>query len=1046
MTHTIAAAAVLVLVGLAQATGAAEAVNLAPNPGFELADGTQPAFWQQRTPTDDQRVLSWDAAVRRSDERSLKIENNASVLSRWRTGHLREMALEPGTKALFSAWIRTQDVKGTAHLKLYCMDARGGILAQPQSKGVAGTSDWAEVRLPVTVPQATGYVMLYLELKGAGSAWFDDVVLTGTPGKRRVKMNVPPLTYAASDFEVLDGFALGRRGRRSVITLSPKARRGKAQAIFWGDTARYDLTVTCADERDGRSALRLLVNGREAAKWLLDQTPADAKTQEVFRDKLIRGVDLQRLSRITLEAEVDGEEFCRIEKIAFRPRGRFQGEFLPADKLRVPPTLRVYGDLVEQRSTRDMLRRFVSQGTAQASDAREKELAALKTPADWRARQQRTRARLPEFFGDFEPKCPLNPRITGKLDRPDYVIEKVIFESQPGYHCTANLYLPKRRKPPLPAILFTCGHAGPGKAYHLYHECCLGLVLKGYVVLGLDPTGQGERSEYFDTETGKDLVPRTVSQHHYLSRPSWLVGRTLAGYRTWDCIRAIDYLVTRPEVDAKQIGACGNSGGGIMALLITAADERVKVCAAAHPGGSMEQTYLTGQRLTEKEILSLIPPRPCAMIVGTKSGEQGGHQAKLDDMWRFYEGLGVGRDRGKMLLVDGVHNMKKPKREAAYEWLNQWFGKQAEGAKEPELKPETVETLHCSKTGYVLRDLGGESGQTLNAKLADKLRPPRPLPRDAKALDPLRKVIGDAVARRIGLSLGEKREAPPCGARGTFEGEGFAAEKLELETEPGITVPAVLLKPKQPKPAAPVVVHAAELGKPTSPTRPSLALGLVARGHTVLSIDVRGAGETDPRDRRTLKPLRGYEPQQFRFDGCAVRAAAMGTTLLGMRAKDVVRAMDYLAARKELAGRPVALVGEGLGGLWVLAAAAFEPRASSVVCVGTVPSYKLIVGSRYYASRDYFWVPGALRDFDVPDLVGLVAPRPVLLLDAADARLEPLAAERCRAVCQWPQGVYRLLGAGERLGIVRTPGGTLGEVVAEVAGALERTVRTTRPK
>ncbi len=306
----------------------------------------------------------------------------------------------------------------------------------------------------------------------------------------------------------------------------------------------------------------------------------------------------------------------------------------------------------------------------------------------------------------------------GKLDRPDYVIEKLIFESQPGYHCTANFYVPKRREFPRPGVLVTSGHSGPAKAYVLYHSVALGLVLKGYVVLALDPTGQGERSEYFDPETGKHLVPLCVSQHHYLARPSWLVGRSLAGYRTWDCIRAVDYLTSRPEVDPEKIGVTGNSGGGIMALLITAADPRVKVCAAAHPGGSMEGTYLAGQYLIRTEIYSLIPPRPCLMIVGDKSGEQRGHQDKLDHMLRFYEGLGVDKSRGQLVLVDGFHDMKQPKREACYAWLNKWFKRESEGGKEPPLQPHSVEELNCTKTGYVLSDLGGESGQTINAKLA----------------------------------------------------------------------------------------------------------------------------------------------------------------------------------------------------------------------------------------------------------------------------------------------------------------------------------------
>jgi len=703
----------------------------------------------------------------------------------------------------------------------------------------------------------------------------------------------------------------------------------------------------------------------------------------------------------------------------------------------VPPTLRVYEEPGESERAKGMLNRLVSKWRSQAAARRERELAALESPDDWRDRQRRTRDRLVEFFGDFGPKCPLNAKIVGRLERPDYVIEKLIFESQPGYHCTANFYVPKHRKFPLPGVIFTCGHAPEGKASRLYHEACLGLVLKGYVILGLDPTGQGERSEYFDPETGKHLVPLTVAQHHYLARPSWLVGRSLAGYRTWDCIRAVDYLVSRPEVDPEEIAAVGNSGGGQMALLITAADLRVKVCAAAHPGGSMENTYLIGQGVIDREILSLIPPRPCAMVVGEASGEEPGHRRKLDDMLRFYEGLGVEKNRGQMFIVQGAHDMKKPKREACYAWLNKWFNRESEGGKEPPLEPYAVEDLNCTETGYVLRDVGGESGQTINAKLAEKLRPPRPVPADRESLDALRRQLKTAVASRIGMTIPKERAIPGCTARGRFETDAFVAEKLVLRSEEDIKLPSLLLLPKKADPHAAVVLHAAELGKPTATNRSSLALDLASKGYVVLSVDVRGAGETDPRIRSKLRPLTHYDPSQFRFDSCAVCAAYEKTTMLAMRAYDVIRAMDYLAARSDLSGRPVVLLGEGLGGVWVLAAAAMDARPGGVVCVKTVPSYKLIVGSQYYKTRDYFWVNGALEDFDLPDLIGLVAPRPTVLIDPADALLEPLGQQRCTTLCQWPENVYKVFQTPGRLRIVRAVEGTEKSVAERVAAELE---------
>ena len=599
-------------------------------------------------------------------------------------------------------------------------------------------------------------------------------------------------------------------------------------------------------------------------------------------------------------------------------------------------------------------------------------------------------------------------------------------------------YLPIQRKFPRVGVLFTCGHSADGKAYHLYHECCLGLVLKGYVVLALDPTGQGERAEYFDRETGKPLVPLCVSHHHYLARPSWLVGRTLAGYRTWDCSRALDYLVGRPEVDPQRIAVVGNSGGGIMALLITAFDERIKVCAAAHPGGSMEQTFLTGRRLPEADILSLIAPRPCLFVVGRDSGEEAGHRAKMDAMLPFYRGLGVATDRCQMALVDGVHNMKQPKREPCYGWLNRWFGCREEGTQEPELRPESVETLRCTKTGFTLRDLQSESGQTLNSKLARKLRPARPVPADRSSADRQLAEVRAALVRRLGARLGEKRPAPPVTSAGQCRGGGLSISKLLIQSEPNILLPALKIESGTANAQSPVILAVSETGKPTAMDQPTLALQLARAGYDVLAVDVRGTGETDPRVRPFLAPVTQYDPQQYRFDTCAVSAAQLNTTMLAMRAFDIVRTLDYLQSSGDWSGRKVVLLGEGLGGVWTLAAAALDPRPAAVVCVGMVPSYKLIVDAQYYAVRDYYWLAGALRDFDLPDLIALSVPRPITLINPLDAMLEPLAPQRSQEVCRWPAQVYRVANAAGELRLVHTAGTGTEETVQQVIACVKK--------
>lgn len=997
--------------------------NLAPNPGFEVADGDRPAFWEQRTPSDSERGLRWDGAVARTGARSLRVVNQRSAISRWRTGHLGDLVLQPGSTCELSGWVKTADVKGCARLRLYCIDAKGGITAQPGSGTITGTRDWTQAKLPHRVPPHTAYVMLYAEMEGTGTAWFDDLTLTGTPGEAPERLRANDRVVAPSGWRIEHGFRLGTRAGKRVIELSAPEPVGVASLVFWGETARYDLIVSCFDENDGESEVRLFLNDRDVGRIRLDQNPRGSKQESRLVQRAVPGLDVQRLSRVRLEAQASDGEFCRIHQVTFRPVARFGGEFLPAEALRPPSTLFLAPDPIERTRLQRALRIRVEEGRQRLATDREDELTRAVTPEQWRAYQQRVRARLPEFFGDYGPKCPLNPQVTGRIERPGYVIEKLVFESQPRYFCTANVYVPRGRPFPAPGVLFTCGHASDGKAYHLYHECCLGLVLKGYVVLALDPMGQGERSEYVDPDSGNDRVPRCVPQHHYLGRPSWLVGRCLSGYRTWDCIRAVDYLVTRPEVDTDKIAAVGNSGGGQMALLIAAADERVAVCVAAHPGGSQENTYLPGMGPIDREVLSLIPPRPCLFVAGRDSGEVPGHRRRLADMHRFYDGLGSERERGGFAVVDGVHDMKKPKREAVYAWLNHWFEKEQEGDAEADLDPETVGDLHCTPTGLVSTSLGGESGQSLNAKVADVLDAGRPgPPRSAAELAGTLATLRQRLARRIGWELQSEGPKPDVVEHGTFESRDFVARKLLFSSEANVTLPALLLKPRQDNGSgsAPIVVHVNHFGKPRDDTGPSLALALVQVGLTVLSVDVRGAGETDPRMEHGLLSVRQYDSTQWRVDSAAIGTAYAGTTALALRAFDTIRAVDVAQSDPDLRDRPVVLVGEGLGGVWALVAAAFDPRPKAVCCVGMLPSYTPLVRTRYYAARDYFWVAGALSDYDIGELPALLLPKPVLLLDSVDAMLAPISEEDTRRHARWSEAAFRVAGCPDRFQTVRT--------------------------
>src|SRR3954471_2338845 len=220
---------------------------------------------------------------------------------------------------------------------------------------------------------------------------------------------------------------------------------------------------------------------------------------------------------------------------------------------------------------------FVDQVRA-AEEKIKQRLAGLKTKEDAEAYVRSVQERVRQSFGPEPERTPLNPRVTGTVERDAYRIEKVIFESRPNFPVTANLYIPKGHKPPLPGVVGTCGHSNNGKAADTYQSFAQSLARLGYVVLIFDPIGQGERLQYGHVEKGHR--PRVgVGEHLHAGNQQFLVGEFLGSWRAWDGIRALDYLLSRPEVDPKRVGVTGNSGGGTMTTWLCGLDARWTMAA-----------------------------------------------------------------------------------------------------------------------------------------------------------------------------------------------------------------------------------------------------------------------------------------------------------------------------------------------------------------------------------------------------------------------------------------------------------------------------------
>ncbi|MDQ1296306.1 MAG: hypothetical protein QG611_284, partial [Bacteroidota bacterium] len=234
-------------------------------------------------------------------------------------------------------------------------------------------------------------------------------------------------------------------------------------------------------------------------------------------------------------------------------------------------------------------------------ETRAENIKKLITVDDWKQRQADIRQTLWNILGPFPEKTPLNAKTTRAFNKNGYKVENIIYESLPGFYVTASLFIPDRIKKPAPAILFCSGHTAEAFRSEYYQLTLLNLVKKGFIVLAIDPAGQGERLQYFDPEKGESSIGRPTLEHSYPAVQVLLTARSIARYFVWDGIRGIDYLVSRKEVDPSRIGVHGLSGGGTQTAYISALDDRV---AAAAPSN-----YITSfKRLLES--------------VGVQDGEQ----------------------------------------------------------------------------------------------------------------------------------------------------------------------------------------------------------------------------------------------------------------------------------------------------------------------------------------------------------------------------------------------------------------------------------------
>ncbi len=596
---------------------------------------------------------------------------------------------------------------------------------------------------------------------------------------------------------------------------------------------------------------------------------------------------------------------------------------------------------------------------------------ALASAAATSAHLRSLRAGYRLLLGELPERTPLEPVVTGVLARDGYRIEKVHYASRPHHRVTANLYVPTTGAGPFPGVLVACGHSADGKAYGAYQSVCALLALNGFVALIYDPIGQGERHQL-------DGPGHGTTAHEMLAYGALLVGDSIVKHEAWDGIRSLDYLLSRPEVDAAlPIGMTGNSGGGTQTTFLAALDDRIAVAAPScyvmtrerlfatnGPQDACQHLYGEGALgIEHADYLALRAPKPTLLLAAERDFfEFDATRTAFGEARAIYERLGVSESVA-LFAVDDAHGFSRPRREAAVQWMRRWILDDPTPVVEPELVLATADELQVTATGQVRTSFEDERTRgDISLARARELATSRAAFWDEHSRDECL-----AAVRRL-IVLAPVRSPVRARSFGAIRRAGFTVVKLGLERAGAPIVPALFFQPDEPAADQPVVLFVDGRGKSAEAASDGAILELVGAGRFVLSIDARGFGETADR---------GSEAKFHNVDQrVAAIALHIGRPLLGQRVDDVLAAIDHLTGRPRPASPSVDLIAIGAAGPVGMHAAALDPRVRTLAIRDSIRSWVDDVVARP-AAPDLAGhvVPSALQTYDLPDLQRVIDER-----------------------------------------------------------------------
>jgi Acetyl xylan esterase (AXE1) len=583
--------------------------------------------------------------------------------------------------------------------------------------------------------------------------------------------------------------------------------------------------------------------------------------------------------------------------------------------------------------------------------ARQERFARVVAEDDLRSLQDELRKKALALIGGLPiERTPLDARVTGTIRMEGYRIDKLVFESLPGIHVTAVVYVPDGPSRRRPAVLLACGHSPVGKAHPPYQQIAARLALRGYIVLCWDPIGQGERSQFWDRARGRSRYNLVCGEHAVLGNFASIAGTNLVRYMTWDGIRAADYLLGRDDVDPTRLAITGTSGGGFQSIWIGALDTRIAAILPscfptalpmrmanrifADPDSDPEQDPpgLVSEGIDHPGLLLLAYPRPLhvsAAVLDFFPIE--GTRKTWREVAAVYRRFGHG---DRIALAEGYHDHEysAENQAKAFGFLDLVFGRPV-GAGLAEVETLAPEALWCTPRGQVREDLGGRS---LLEVIRDDTRADR---RATRTVSELYRGSGYPGIRDwpvVPFSGSAPRNAIGWEAAGRAQPGTATIERYRLHHSGGLVLPLIHMR-RNSGPRGKVLLRMGLQGK-VGPGDWAFVEERLAEGHEVVSFDPRGLGETRLRYRATsiddpdLAPADEQAAYESPLSGVLANyvynAQLLGRPYFFEMIEDVEIALRF--ARERLGAREVRLDAPGEARLLARAAAAALPGVALV--------------------------------------------------------------------------------------------------------------------